>query len=296
MAVTTDTDYRVGTASWTDPTLLATGFYPPRANTAEARLKYYAEHFRTVEVDSSFYALPSERNARLWTQRAPGDFDFNVKAFALLTGHAAETRALPKEIKALVGAEALRQPRIEKPGRAVLDLCFDMFSSAIAPLHEAGKLGCVLFQFPPWVKASPRNHEYIDFCRERLPDCRLAVEFRHPSWFGGKREATLGFLRDRNLSLVCIDAPAAPSIPETPYETTAEIAYVRLHGRNRDAWFRRGGTAADRYNYLYSESELKDCAARIRSLRGARTVYVLFNNCHEDKGVRNAITMRRLLE
>ena len=289
------TEYRVGTASWTDPTLLATSFYPPRANTAEARLRHYAEHFRTVEVDSSFYALPSERNAQLWVQRTPDDFDFNIKAFALLTGHAADTRALPKEVKALLGAEALREPRIEKPKREILDLCFEMFRTAIAPLHQAGKLGCVLFQFPPWVKSSPRNHEYIDFCRERLPDYRLAVEFRHASWFD-RSDTTLAFLRERGLPLVCIDAPAATSIPRTPYETTAEVAYVRLHGRNREAWFQRGGTAADRYNYLYSDGELRECAKRIATLGDAKKVYVLFNNCHEDKGVMNAMTMRRLLE
>lgn len=289
-------DYRVGTASWADRSLLATDFYPAHASTAEARLRYYAEHFRTVEVDSSYYALPSERNAHLWVQRTPDDFDFNVKAFALLTGHAAETRALPKEVKALLGPEALRESRIEKPARPVLDLCFDMFRAAIAPLHRAGKLGCVLFQFPPWVKASPRNREYIDLCRDKLPDYRLAIEFRHASWFGDNGGSTVSFLRERGLSLVCLDAPAAPSIPRPPYETTAEIGYVRLHGRNRQAWFHRGGTAADRFNYLYSDEELKECAGRIERLHTAKTVYVLFNNCHGDQGVRNATAMRRLLD
>jgi uncharacterized protein YecE (DUF72 family) len=289
-------EYRVGTASWTDPTLLATDFYPPRASTAEGRLRYYAEHFTTVEVDSSYYALPSERNAHLWVERTPDDFDFNVKAFALLTGHAAETRALPAEVKKLLGAEALEQPRIERPGREVLDLCFAMFRTAIAPLHTAGRLGCVLFQFPPWVKATPRNHEYLEFCRAQLPDYRLAIEFRHASWFDGNAKTTVAFLRQRGLTLVCLDAPAAPSIPRPPFETTADIAYVRLHGRNRTAWFRRGGTAAERFDYLYSDEELAECAARIKSLSGARRAYVLFNNCHGDKAVRNAILMRRLLE
>lgn len=294
--MTAQVDFRIGTASWTDPTLLATDFYPARANTPEARLRYYAEHFRTVEVDSSYYALPSERNAQLWVQRTPDDFDFNIKAFALLTGHAADTRALPKEVKAVLDAEALRQPRIQKPAQPVLDLCFEMFRAAIAPLHHAGKLGCVLFQFPPWAKASPRNHEYIDFCRSQLPDYHLAIEFRHASWFGDNGAATLDFLRQRDLPLVCLDAPAAPSIPRPPYTTTTDIAYVRLHGRNRDAWFHRGGTAADRFNYLYSDEELSECAARIMMLRQAKKVYVLFNNCHGDQGVRNATSMRRLLE
>lgn len=288
-------DYRVGTASWTDPTLLAAGFYPPGAATAEARLRYYAERFTTVEVDSSYYALPSERNAHLWVRRTPRGFDFNIKAFALLTGHGAETRALPLAVKKLLGSEALRQPRIDRVGGEVLDLCFEMFRSAIAPLHAAGKLGCVLFQFPPWMKASPRNREYIDHCRERLPDYRLAIEFRHSSWFDGNSDETLLFLRRRQLALVCTDAPAAPSIPRPPFAATADIAYVRLHGRNRTAWFRRGGTAADRFDYLYSDAELAECAGRIRSIAGAKRVYVLFNNCHGDKAVRNAAAMRALL-
>ena len=290
------TDYRIGTASWTDPTLLATDFYPPRAATAEGRLRYYAEHFRTVEVDSSYYALPSERNAELWVQRTPDEFDFNIKAFALLTGHAAETRALPKEVKALLGSEALRQPRIERPKRDILDLCFEIFRTALAPLHGARKLGCVLFQFPPWVKASSRNHEYIDFCREKLCDYRLAIELRHTSWFGDNTETTVDFLRRRRLSLVCVDAPAATSIAHPPYQATADIAYVRLHGRNRDAWFKRGITAAERFDYLYSDDELEECASRIQSLGEVKKVYVLFNNCYADKAMRNAQTMRRLLE
>ncbi len=288
-------NYRVGTASWTDPTLLATSFYPAGAHTAEARLRYYSEHFRTVEVDSSFYALPSERNAQLWVQRTPDDFDFNVKAFALLTGHAADTKALPKEVKALLGAEALRHPRIEKPDRPVLDLCFEMFRAAITPLYRAGKLGCILFQFPPWVKASPRNREYIDFCRAQLPDYRLAIEFRHSSWLGDNAEATLSFLRERDLPLVCLDAPSAPSIPRTPYQLTSDVGYVRLHGRNRQAWFHRGGTAADRFNYMYSDVELRECAAHIVTLDRANKTYVLFNNCYADQGVRNAATMQHLL-
>jgi uncharacterized protein YecE (DUF72 family) len=290
------TDYRVGTASWTDRTLLATDFYPPLAATAEGRLRYYAEHFRTVEVDSSYYALPSERNARLWVERTPDDFDFNVKAFALLTGHAAETRALPVEVKALLSREALQQPRIEKPKREVLDLCFEMFRSALAPLHAASKLGCVLLQFPPWVKATPRNHDYIDLCCDELGDYHLAIELRHTSWFGDNTGSTVDFLQRRRLSLVCVDVPAAPSIAQPPYTATANIAYVRLHGRNRDAWFKRGITAAERFDYLYSEAELRECAQRIRSLARAKTAYVLFNNCYADKAVRNAETMRRLLE
>jgi uncharacterized protein YecE (DUF72 family) len=288
--------YRIGTASWTDPTLLAAAFYPPSAKSAEARLRFYAAHFNTVEVDSTYYALPSERNAALWALRTPADFVFHIKAFALLTQHAAETRALPHAIQELLPRAARNQPRLSRPPVEVLALSFAMFRSALAPLRDVSKLGCILFQFPPWFTAGDDHEAYVDFCRAQLPDDRLAVEFRHASWFNDRTQRTLDFLAARQLSLVCIDAPDTPSIARPPYATTSEVAYVRLHGRNRDAWFRRADSAAQRFNYLYSDAELRECAARIRQLRDARVIHVIFNNCYADYGVRNALTMQRLLD
>src|SRR3990172_1873772 len=123
--------FRVGTASWTDPTLVASGsFYPPSARTAEDRLRFYAEHFDTVEVDSTYYALPSERNAELWAERTPADFVFHVKAFSLLTTHGAETARLPRAIKELLSEENLSKPRLASPSPEVRDLAFQMFTQA----------------------------------------------------------------------------------------------------------------------------------------------------------------------
>jgi uncharacterized protein YecE (DUF72 family) len=290
------TQHYVGTASWTDPTLLATGFYPPAAKTAESRLRFYAQHFNTVEVDSTYYALPSERNAALWAQRTPETFRFNIKAFALLTQHPAETRALPQALKGMLSADLLHQARLTHPSHEVLQLSFEMFRGALQPLREARKLACVLLQFPPWFTARTEHEAYIDFCRIQLPDDQLAIEFRHPSWFdGGHGSRTLDFLRARQLSLVNIDAPQAPSIVRTPWITTTEVAYVRFHGRNRQAWFQHRGTAADRFKYLYSDAELHECAARVRQLGPARVTYAIFNNCYADYGVRNAMSFQRLL-
>jgi uncharacterized protein YecE (DUF72 family) len=287
--------YRVGTASWTDPTLLQASFYPPSAKSAEARLRFYADHFDTVEVDSTYYALPNERNAALWAERTPDDFRFNIKAFALLTQHQAETRALPQPVRDLIPKLALQEPRFGHPSLEVLQLCFKMFRSALHPLRRADKLGCILFQFPPWFTARPSNEEYIDYCREHMGGDRLAIEFRHASWFGERLQRTLDFLAERQLSLVCFDAPEAPSIPKPPCTPTADVAYVRFHGHNRQAWFQRATTAAERFKYLYSDDELRQGAHKLRQLRGARTAYVIFNNCYGDHGVRNATTMRRLL-
>jgi uncharacterized protein YecE (DUF72 family) len=295
-------DYRIGTASWTDPTLLAAGFYPRTAKTAEARLRFYAEHFHTVEVDSTYYALPAERNARLWAERTPSDFQFNIKAFALLTQHPAETRALPAALKALLPAATLRQPRLSHPSDDLLERSFEMFRTALAPLRDAGKLGCVLFQFPPWFVASTAHQAYIDLCQARLPDDRLAIEFRHTSWLDGRTPQTLNFLAERRLSLVCIDAPVTSSIARPPFVATSDVAYVRLHGRNRRAWFQRATSAALRFDYWYSDAELRECAAAVRGLHpltpgtpGPRIAYVIFNNCYADYGVRNARTMQALL-
>jgi uncharacterized protein YecE (DUF72 family) len=287
--------YRVGTASWTDPTLLTAGFYPPSSKTAEARLRFYAKHFNTVEVDSTYYAVPSERNASLWAARTPADFHFNIKAFAWLTQHAAETRALPQSLKALLSHDVLRQPRVSTPPAEALALSFEMFHAALAPLRQANKLGCVLFQFPPWFTAREANEDYIRLCCTRMAGCQLAIEFRHASWFTSRTQRTLDFLAAHHLALVCVDAPQAAGIARPPYAATGPIAYVRLHGRNRQAWFRREGTAAQRFKYLYSDEELQECAGRVRELGDARTVYVMFNNCYADYGVRNALTMQQLL-
>ncbi len=289
--------YRVGTASWTDPTLLASGFYPPSATSAEARLRVYASFFDTVEVDATYYALPSERNALLWAQRTPADFLFHVKAFAALTGHTVERSRLPQILRSQLGEDGAASERVKIPPGELLDTCFAMFSSALRPLRKARKLGCLLFQFPPWFTASAAHESYLEHCRERLSEDRLAIEFRHASWFENapRTERTLSLLRELGLVLVALDLPEAPSLPRTPYVATTDVAYIRLHGRNRRAWFGRHDSAAERFRYLYSEEELAEIVQRVRRIEEANEVNVIFNNCYSDYGVRNAQTFQRLL-
>ena len=289
------TRFRVGTASWTDPTLLASGFYPAAQRTAEARLRFYAEHFDTVEVDSTYYALPSERNAVVWADRTPADFVFHVKAFAWLTQHEAETRSLPAAIRERIAPAQLAARRLGAPTEELRETAFEFFLAALQPLRQAGKLGCILLQFPPWFTASTRNREYLRLCRARCDTRALAVEFRHSSWFGEETGRTLDWLTRHELTLVAIDAPQAPSIPQPPFQLTTEQGYVRFHGRDHQAWFRRGVSAAERFRYLYSTEELEALSHRVRALSGASQVHVLFNNCYADHGVRNALTMRALL-
>jgi uncharacterized protein YecE (DUF72 family) len=289
--------FHVGTASWTDPSLISSGaFYPPDVTSAEDRLRFYAEQFDTVEVDSTYYALPSERNAALWAERTPDDFVFHLKAFSLLTTHGAETRRLPRAVKELLSQAELSQPRLSHPRDAVRDLAFQMFASALEPLRRSGKLGLLVFQFPPWFTATRGNAHYIESCRERLPGDALAVEFRNASWLAdARRERTLDFLRALDVTYVIVDEPQLRNAVPPVCAVTASDAYVRFHGRNREAWTKKGISAAERYKYLYSERELADWADRLRTLKTARAVHVIFNNCYANFGVMNATTMKQML-
>jgi uncharacterized protein YecE (DUF72 family) len=288
-----------GTASWTDPTLVESDlFYPTGMKTAADRLAFYATHFNTVEVDATYYALLAEHNARLWADRTPPGFIFNIKAFGLLTGHAVATARLPKAIKEMLPASARDATRLEHPDPRVLDLAFQMFWSALSPLRDAAKLGALLFQFPPYFVYQPSNLAKLERIRERLPDARIAVEFRHPSWTAEpvQRTATLDFLRANRFAYVMIDAPAAPSLPTPLLATSAGDAYIRFHGRNRDNWFKRDISVAERYKYLYSERELAEWAGRLEQLRGVERAFVIFNNCYSNFGIMNATTMASMLK
>jgi uncharacterized protein YecE (DUF72 family) len=291
-------NFMVGTASWTDPTLVKSDlFYPPSLKTAEERLRFYAEHFNTVEVDSSYYTLLSEKTAQAWASRTPPGFMFNIKAFALLTQHPAETARLPGALKQMLNEKEQGLTRINRPSAQVLDLAFEMFWSALAPLREAEKLGMLLFQFPPYFVCKSSNFDYLAGLRERLPQATLAIEFRHPSWVleGQRRQDTMEFLRRNELCYVSVDCPQGPSIMPSFLEATGTQMYVRFHGRNRESWFKKNITAAERFKYLYSERELEDQAERLTRMSGVKRAYVIFNNCYSNFGVMNATTMTQIL-
>ena len=289
--------FLVGTASWTDPTLVKSDlFYPPGATTAAARLAFYASHFPTVEVDSSYYAILSEDVASLWVERTPPGFIFNIKAFAWLTQHPAETGRLPAAIKGALPAELKSTARIKNPPAEVLNLAFQMFWSSLKPLRDAGRIGQVLFQLPPYMTCRQSNLDYLAALPERLPGAAIAVEFRHPSWTDSahRRTGTLGFLRDHGLAYVSIDAPPQSGLA-TVLATTADDAYIRFHGRNGETWFKRSVSAAERFKYLYAERELAEWAGRLKQLSGVRRAFAIFNNCYSNFGVMNATTMREML-
>ena len=284
----------IGTCSWTEPTLIRSGrFYPASAKSAEARLQFYASQFRLVEVDSTYYAMPREETARLWVQRTGNNFIFDIKTFRLFTMHPTPLIALPRDIRAALPPEMSQKKSIYQRDlpRELTDELWTRFERALLPLDSAGKLGTVLFQFPPWFYPGDEQREYIQSCKERLRQYQIAVEFRHNSWVNEKnKESTLKFLRDNDLPFVCVDEPQGfqSSVPPIT-EATADISLVRFHGRNRDMWEKQGISTADRFNYLYSEPELSEWVPRIRQLASTTTqTHVLFNNCYADKSVVNA--------
>ncbi len=294
---------RVGTASWTDPTLVKSGrFYPPGTSTAEARLRFYASQFPIVEVDSSYYFIPRQEQAGLWVDRTPPDFVFNVKAFSLLTGHPTRRKAIPEDLEDEIDPKHRDAQRVyaDHLSSDAVDELWHRFHEALLPLDSAGKLGAVLMQYPEWFTPKHANREALRSLRERLPGYQVCIEFRNRTWLDedGDRERTLDFLAAEGLPLVCLDMPQGfrSSMPPLAEVTAPELAVVRFHGRDREAWQHKGPTATPRFRYLYNQRELGEWVPKIEHLaEGARNVHVLLNNCYEDHAVVNARQLTDLL-
>jgi uncharacterized protein YecE (DUF72 family) len=292
---------RVGTASWTDPTMTAgTVFYPKGADSAEARLQFYASQFPLVEIDATYYAIPAARTAELWRDRTPPDFIFDVKAHALMTGQPTETKRLPKSISEALPAEEAEKKRIyakdlpEDVRREV----FRMFMEGLEPLRAAGQLGSVLLQYPRWFFPISESREQILEAREMLGH-PVAIELRNASWFNDKNlDRTMRFLTDNKLPFVMVDEPQGfkSSVPPVVAVTSPDLALLRFHGRNTANWEAKGITPAERFRYLYDREELADWAPRLReAAKDTRDVHVLMNNCYANYGATNAREIAKIL-
>ena len=283
---------RVGTASWTDKTLLASGWYPAGVDSAEKRLAYYAERFPLVEVDSTYYTPPAERTAQLWASRTPEGFVFNIKAFGLLTGHPVRVNAIYKDLRPDTDRDTVYLKDLEPQAQEKI---WERFLSALDPLINAKKLGALLFQFPPWFTIRRSNKQYILEVLHRCEPLRVIVEFRHASWFAGDNATeTLNFLRKHDLPFVCVDMPQGhrSSIPPV-LEATSDLAVVRFHGHS-EKWSSRD--IYEKFGYLYSERELADWAPKLAKLaEKTEHTHVLMNNCYSDYAQRNAQQLMDLL-
>jgi uncharacterized protein YecE (DUF72 family) len=243
-------------------------------------------------VDAGYYALPSRRNSELWVERTPDGFRFDVKAFSLLTGHPTRPEALPADLRAA-------DPGTLGRGRAsegLLDEVWGRFAEAVGPLRKAGRLGTVLFQFPPWFAPGPPAEAALEACARRTEGWPLAVEFRHPGWWEPQRaDATHALLSGLGASAVGTDMAQGltASLPPIAPVTRRALAVVRFHGRSA-AWGRGG--KEDRFRHDYDVAELAAWVPRLRrAARQADELHVLFNNCCGDAAVRAAETMRGLL-
>jgi uncharacterized protein YecE (DUF72 family) len=284
----------VGTASWTDKSLLSSGWYPPDVKTAEGRLRYYAEQFPLVEVDSTYYFPPSEDNAERWAERTPPEFTFNIKAFSLLTKHPTRPDAIYKDLGVRSDKKSVYLDDLDAE---IVDRVWDRFLSALRPLDEAGKLGLLLFQFPPWFVIGRASKQYLLECARRADPYRICVEFRNKTWLSeGNRKETIEFLEGHGLPLVCVDMPQGFTSSLPPLTAaTADIAVVRFHGRNADEW--ESGSVQRRFKYLYNKEELEQWVPKISALeKETERTHVLMNNCFRDYAQRNATELAALLK
>ena len=263
---------RIGVCSWADEGLLK-NWYPPSVRTAEGRLRYYAERFDTVEVDSPFYRLPSPENAARWAERTPTGFVFHAKASKEMTGH----------------------EETDSKERA-----FAEFRESLAPLEQSGKLRGVLLQFHPRVKKSPEALVELRDVAGLLAPLVPLIEFRHRSWMIEEERAdTLAFLEQHGLAYVSVDSPRtrASNVMPRIAAATHDVAYLRFHGRNWKTWNKKTKTSGERFDWLYSREDLEDWVEPIARLaEEAREVYALFNNNRFDYAPRSAQVLRGLLD
>ena len=290
----------VGTASWTDPTLIACKrFYPRGCYSAEARLRHYSRTFPFVEVDSAYYAVPDPITAMAWVARTPAAFVFNIKAFRVFTGHWTTRKVLHTDIQKALSASGKKKLYPADFPIEIVDELWRRYRLAIEPLRASGKLGAVHFQFAPWVENDLGGQALVRQSVERMAGFPVAVEFRHSSWFdGAHRQQTLALERDLVVTHTIVDGPQgfANSVPSVWETSNADLAILRLHGRNHETWNIQSESSADRFNYDYSREELAELVPRIRAVaQRARRTHVIFNNNMQDQGQRNALTLMDLM-
>jgi uncharacterized protein YecE (DUF72 family) len=288
-------EIRVGTASWTDRTLIESGWYPPEASNPAKRLQFYATKFPLVEVDATYYALPSEQTAAAWVARTPAGFTFNVKAYSLFTQHPTRVAALPADLRQAAQQPGKETVYLRQLDPAVTEQAWDRFLAALEPLRLDGKLGAILFQFPQWFPISRANKEYIVACARRLAPRQVCIEFRNRTWMTpDNQKETLQFLADHQLPYVCVDMPQGyPSSIPPVLAATADLAVIRMHGHS-DKW--ESKDIHERFGYRYTQHELAGWAPRVHELaEQADSTHVLFNNCYRDYAQVNAQQLADLL-
>ena len=293
-------DLRIGTSGWNYPTGRGTWngvFYPPSRGRAKGfdELTFYAEHFNTVEVNSTFYGQPRADVTRGWVERTPRDFEFSIKLYQKFTHpkmfKESFTKGVPAEGVADLSPDDGLLDALTRPNQADLD----EFQRGIEPLASGGKLGALLAQFPPSFKDSPASRDYLTWLLDAFADYRVAVELRHSSWSDAIGD-TLSLLNPSGAAWVQIDEPKFRfSIQQNFLPNVQGIYYMRLHGRNAKQWWSHE-KAEDRYNYLYTARELDEFVETVGAARQiVKKVYLYTNNHFSAKSVANAAMIRKQL-
>ncbi|HOJ78306.1 MAG TPA: DUF72 domain-containing protein [Bacillota bacterium] len=241
-------------------------FYPENIK-AQTMLNYYAQQFPLLELDFSYYQMPNFKAMAAMEEKTPDNFLFCVKAHKSMTH---EFSRVPSEDR----------------------LNFKSFTQAMEPIRQAGKLGCLLFQFPWGFKNTQANRSYLRFIRDELPDEELIIEFRNVEWV---QPAVFNYLRGLKLGFCCVDEPKLKGLFPPLVTATSELGYIRFHGRNAAKWW-KNEHPWERYDYLYSREELEEWEPKILKLTGeTKRTFVLFNNCHAGHAVINARMLIELL-
>ena len=285
----------VGTASWSDPGFVQKWY--PKKMPASERLRWYAQHFEMVEVNSTFYSVPDLRTVERWSAVTPDDFVFDVKLHQLFSFHSTPAKLLPPELQRHVETDAKGKV---KSSNELIEELMKLFLRPVSLLHQNGKLGVLLLQLSP--AFSPRKHELgeLEPVIEMLRDYRLAIEFRNRNWVvNDQLNTTIDFLRDRRIAFVNVDAPATDHFTIMRSDlnelTNPAISYLRLHGRNARSYL-TGKTVAARFDYDYSEKEIAEIAERSETMANeADEVHVVFNNNNLDYAPRAGIRLRKAL-
>ncbi len=276
--------YVVATGGWS-----VAGWYPPGVE-ARDRLAALAERLDAVEIDSSFYALPAARTVERWAKITPERFTFTAKLHRALSRHAAPLKSLPADLRD--GVEETGRGRIVLDDGLEAALC-ERTLQVFEPLFAAGRLDCLLLQLTPAFKPGDHALAELEPLVQALAPVPVAIELRHRDWLN-RREETLGWFRDVGAAFVCVDAPrtAAPVVmPPVDAVTRGDLAYLRAHGRDAEAYL-KGRSAAERFDYAYTDAELDELAERARGLDAERVVCALSNGAH---ALDSALGMRQRL-
>jgi uncharacterized protein YecE (DUF72 family) len=235
-------------------------------------LRFYAERFNTVEINSTFYGQPRANAALSWVKRTPKNFEFAVKLYQKFT-----------------------HPGMTLDRTPVAQADVDAFKGGIEPLAAAGKLGPLLIQFPSSFQRTQEAVDYLGWLLKAFTDYARVVEFRHRSW-SDAGAATLGLLHEHGAALVRIDEPKFESSIRPDWSVhESDIYYVRFHGRNAREWWDHADSE-DRYNYFYSADELEPIADKARQARDLKKkVYLMMNNHFSAQSVANATTLKKML-